>query len=318
MRWLDPKEPVRLKAVGGPADQVHAFGKGEVDAINTALAAERPLLVQGEPGIGKSQLARAAAVSLERAFVSFVVDSRTESRDLLWHFDAVARLADAQVLSAARAKAVSQIRADLRVKNYVRPGPLWWAFDWVSATAQAERVGCEAPPNPDGFPAKNGCVLLLDEIDKAESDVPNGLLEALGNGTFLPLGRAEPVRAREDVPPPLVVVTTNEERSLPDPFIRRCAVLNLVFEEDVEFLIKRGRVHFSEDLIDDDVLRQAAALALDDRKRADKDTMRKPGLAEYLDLLRAITKRWRGEKQAQIDALALVRPYVLQKKSGRR
>ncbi len=83
-------------------EQVHVFDQREIDAIDAAIAARRPLLVRGEPGIGKSQLARAAAVDLGRTYVQHVVDSRTESRDLLWHFDAVARLAAAQLKGALR------------------------------------------------------------------------------------------------------------------------------------------------------------------------------------------------------------------------
>ena len=102
MRFITeaPKKPIPLPVRGGPADQVHLFEAEDIQAINAALAAERPLLVRGEPGSGKSQLARAAAQCLGRAFISFTVDSRTESRDLLWEFDAVQRLADAQLTAA--------------------------------------------------------------------------------------------------------------------------------------------------------------------------------------------------------------------------
>ena len=116
-----------------------------------AFAAKRPLLVRGEPGMGKSQLARAVAQKLGRPLVSFVVDSRTESRDLLWSYDAVRRLADAQLLGTlsrfqhqsdqqdggaavpdpAR-KARKWLDEELDVAKYVSPGPLWWAFHWAT------------------------------------------------------------------------------------------------------------------------------------------------------------------------------------------
>jgi hypothetical protein len=91
-------------ATGTPHTIRHLFEPRDIDAVNASLAAGRPLLVRGEPGAGKSQLARAAAQGLGRAFVSKVIDARTEARDLLWTFDAVRRLADAQVLGAGGAK----------------------------------------------------------------------------------------------------------------------------------------------------------------------------------------------------------------------
>ena len=141
-----------------------------------------------------------------------------------------------------------ELRERLAVGNYVRPGPLWWAFDWEDACEQANRTrtpfpSCDPPADP-----RNGCVVLIDEIDKAESDVPNGLLEALGSGRFTPLGQTEPVEVRGE--PPLVVITTNEERVLPNAFLRRCLVLELKLPEDdsglIAHLIARAAVHFPE------------------------------------------------------------------------
>ena len=97
MKYLEIQagSQVRLQAPPGLPELVHVFDEDSIQAVNAALAARRPLLVRGEPGIGKSQLARAAAKALGRVYVPFVVDARIESRDLLWHFDAVARLAEA-------------------------------------------------------------------------------------------------------------------------------------------------------------------------------------------------------------------------------
>jgi MoxR-like ATPase len=91
-----PDPPIELEQVGG-RPFTHLFEESHLHAINTALACNRPLLVTGEPGVGKTQLARAAAKALGRAYVRCTVDAKTESRDLLWQFDAVARLADAQL-----------------------------------------------------------------------------------------------------------------------------------------------------------------------------------------------------------------------------
>ena len=154
---------ISLVERGEIPEQYHVFDRESAQAIRAALASRRPLLVRGEPGVGKTQLAAAAAKVLKRPLVARVVDSRTESRDLLWTFDAVMRLADAQAASSflpARGRSESgpgessaqqpsftkqDIRKALDVADYVRPGPLWWAFDWESALDQATRSETTPP-----------------------------------------------------------------------------------------------------------------------------------------------------------------------------
>src|SRR5262249_50323380 len=126
---------------GGMLASVHVIDEDSILAVNAALATGRPLLVRGEPGTGKSQLARAVAEALGRAFVSHSVDARTETRDLLWSVDAVARLAEAQVMGALHHVEHDEVRRRIDVIEFVQPGPLWWAFDWASAQAQARRSG---------------------------------------------------------------------------------------------------------------------------------------------------------------------------------
>ena len=341
MRFLElESDPVvRLAAVGDMPEPVHQFEPRQVDAINAALSARRPLLVRGEPGIGKSQLARAAAKGLGRAFVAHTVDSRTESRDLLWHFDAVSRLAEAQLIGALGGRAphrpAGQAAADqaaaaqddgdppadtvrveelLALDRFLHPRALWWAFDWEGAAKRAERLGLPTPPQPDGGDPANGCVVLIDEIDKAETDVPNGLLEALGAGSFHPHGANEPVVAKGVAP--LVVITTNDERTLPDAFVRRCLVLHLRLPSDpkqlAERLIERGRVHFGR-RVSAKVLARAAELLVADRETARANHwLPLPGQAEYLDLLRAVITRApkANDQQRLIDAVA---EFVLKK-----
>ena len=247
---IDRTKPIKLLDRPGLPEQYHLFDEESADAIRAALAAMRPLLIRGETGVGKTQLATAAASVLGRPLVSKVVDSRTESRDLMWEFDAILRLADAQIAAALPAHQVEhrsvsegetrdflreRLRVELAVANYVRPGPLWWAFNWRSAHRQAERTQTPIPRfGPEADP-QNGCVVLLDEIDKADTDVPNGLLEALGSGAFTPLGQSDPVEVQGE--PPLVVITTNDERVLPNAFIRRCLVLEVKLPVDDELLI---------------------------------------------------------------------------------
>jgi MoxR-like ATPase len=216
------------------------------------------------------------------------------------------------------------------VANYLHPGPLWWAFDWTSARAQARQVvqagsgdppdadGVDAPkdepPQPDGGDPANGCLVLVDEIDKAETDVPNGLLEALGSGRFTPWGRHRPVETRGV--PPLVIVTTNEERSLPDAFVRRCLVLHLRLPREPEPLAKRlaerGRAHFEG--AEQAVLDRAAQLLVRERdKTRNAHLLPLPGQAEYLDLVRAVLDLKPGDPEAQLKILQQVGRFTLQK-----
>ena len=310
MTWLDVAidRPLPLPKMGGLAAQVHVFDEAQVHAVNMALAAGRPLLVRGEPGTGKSQLARAAAVGLKRALVSTVVHAGTEARDLTYSLDAVERLARAQLLGALNVES-ERVMESMAVTNFLSPGPLWWAFDWESALAVAEDER-PALPAPDCSP-ENGVVLLIDEIDKADVDVPNGLLEALGNASFEVPDRKDRIEARAD---PLVILTTNEERALPDAFLRRCLVLHLRLPAEsgelIEWLVERGAAHFAA--IDETVRRRAAELLVEDRAKAADAGLSPPGQAEYLDLLRAVAARAKGA-QAQKDLIEKIAAFAYRK-----
>jgi MoxR-like ATPase len=308
-------------------EQVHVFHQREIDAVHAALAARRPLLVRGEPGVGKTQLAKAVAMDLGRAFVQHVIDVRTESRDLLWHFDAVGRLADAQLRGAltgqgdvstpeAVAAASNALKQELAVEHYLHPRALWWAFAWDQARDRAMALRRPVPELMPGCDPANGVVVLIDEIDKAESDVPNGLLEALGTGSFTPQGMTAPVVIRG--PAPLVIITTNEERALPDAFLRRCLVLVLTLPESDEdlqaHLVSRGKAHFDD--ADPEVLAEAARQLIADRHAAQARQWRPlPGQAEYLDLVRAVLYLAAAPAE-QKTLLRTIKHYVLQKHLG--
>lgn len=310
MRFLavNPGHVEHLPVPGSSLSAAHVFEKAHIDAINAALGAGRPLLVRGEPGIGKSQLARAAAQALKRNFLSFVADARSESRDLLWSFDAVARLADAQARVAEK---------DLSVDHYVTPGVLWWAFNWKSAGDQARLAKVPQPPQS----AQNsGAVVLIDEIDKADTDVPNGLLEALGSGQFCVRGRPDPICI--DGEPPLVIITTNEERVLPDAFVRRCLVLHLSMPVEVAEVVSRlesiGHAHFGtalacfNDSVATNLLRNAADLVAQERKLAhDRHWRPLPGQAEYIDLVRSVLLQADGNQDRIGELLATVGEFTL-------
>ena len=304
---------VKLPRPTGIPERFHAFDKESIEAVNAALAAQRPLLVRGEPGIGKTQLAEAVATKLRRAFYPFTVDARTESRDLMWRFDAVMRLAHAQ-LCAVLYKDVQTIERELAVTNFVHPGPLWWAFDAESAQrASSDHTAPGSLHNKEW--QKNGWVVLIDEIDKAESDVPNGLLEALGAGQFMPLGYNQPITIRGV--PPLIMLTTNEERVLPDAFLRRCLVLHLTLPRDDKALIarlqERGRAHFKSQTTDT-VLHEAALQLVTDRRYAEQEQLSPlPGQAEYLDLVRAVIGLAQGDMDKQKALLASAARFTLRK-----
>jgi len=281
---LDAKKQATqaLTAIGAWGDAVHCFEPNQAHALIAALAANRPLLVRGEPGVGKSQLARAAAAVLGRRFVPAVVQPDSEYADLLWSVDHTRRLADAQL--AGHTGNTDRLE---EMENYVGPGPLWWAFAWKDAQTQFKRCPHNyCPPNdanaPD--PIESGVVLLIDEIDKADISLANGLLEVLGNSAF-----AVPLLDKTVSPvgkPPLVVITSNDIRELPPALVRRCVVLELTLPESLHtYFVEIGAAHFPK--IEAEVLAEAAHQILEDRQ-ACKEFPR-TGLAEYLDLLRALS-----------------------------
>lgn len=310
-------KPIPLDRCGTWPKSVHLFDQASADAVLAALAAERPLLVRGEPGAGKSQLARAAAQALGRLFVSTVVHSRSEAQDLQWEYDAVARLGEAQVLASVSSELSPQERLDPR--RFLVPGPLWWVFDWQSAQDQVKDYSlCKANPPavPKGWQPKDGSVLLIDEIDKAEADLPNSLLETLGNGAFPVPWLDAPVGLRAGIPPPLVVITSNEERELPAAFLRRCLVLNLQLPSDpkelVDCLVKRGGEHFGKDC-SESVRVLVAEQLVKDRTKARELGRPAPGQAEYLDILRALKNACRSDEAAQIDLFQRIARFALDK-----
>ncbi|MBF0603175.1 MAG: MoxR family ATPase [Nitrospirae bacterium] len=305
---------VNLSLPGIHDHAAHVFENQQIDAINAALGAGRPLLIRGEPGIGKSQLARAAARVLGWAYLPFVADAKTESHDLLWRFDAVARLADAQARSGDF-QGQGMAGQTLPIERYLTPGVLWWAFNWEDASAQALCAQVPHPPQPDGGNAERGCVVLIDEIDKADTDVPNGLLEALGIGQFSVRGRTEPICVNGK--PFLVIITTNEERTLPDPFLRRCLVLHLALPDGEEKLTQHfvtiGQAHF-DGKVADGIFEKAAQLVVAQRKKAASHHWRPlPGQAEYIDLLRSIVTQAEDGRGRQSELLHTVARYVLAK-----
>jgi MoxR-like ATPase len=299
----------RLPATAELAESWHQWSRREIDALELAVAAKRPLLVRGEPGTGKTQLARAAAQHLSWRLETTTIHARYEAQDLQFRFDAVKRLADAQSMDS-NGRTLRKREAD-----YWEPGPLWRSFDWSSACRFGSGRALVNEPVPLGQ------VLLIDEIDKAESDLPNALLEALGQRSFrIPaLGLVVGGFGQRL---PLVIFTTNEERELPAAFLRRCIVLNLDAGKGSyqQWLVARGQAHFGRidgvrdaALIDTEVLKEAAR-QLDEDRRATQDAgLPPPGVAEYLDLLYALHNLAEENKDEQLKWLKRLSHFAYRK-----
>lgn len=305
----------KLPESGSWPESIHQFDVKSINALKSALAAQRPLLLRGEPGTGKSQLARAAAVVLQRLFVYEVINAHTESQDLLWRFDAVGRLAEAQTLQGQNCSE-QQLKKALDSKRYISPGPLWWALAWESAeqvykNSQYQLICSEKPEN---WEQSHGSVLLIDEIDKANAELPNGLLEIMANNS-VSIPWLKTTIGGKNSTPPLVIITTNEERELPPAFVRRCLVLNLELPkrdaELIDWLEKRGELHYGN-LCTRKVRIKAAEQLLEDRNRAKDRGVTQPGQAEYLDMIRALTVLGSDETE-QLSLLADIQDFALRK-----
>ena len=297
----------------------HEFDEASKWAIHAALASGRPLLLQGEPGIGKSQLARAAAEFLEVPFLPFVVNERSERDHLLYDLDTLGRLAKAQL-----AREGSDVN-DIAEKCFMRPGVLWWALDWEGAVKQLRDnyfrddapLPFEKPEQTLGkMPPPCDAVVLIDEIDKADPSVPNGLLECMGNTGFDSHQMEKPVCVTGKKP--LVVITTNGERELPAAFLRRCLVLSFPFPPKGStaeaFLLGRARVHWGEEVIDGAfsnlIAKQIVPELLTRREEAEKMGHPKPGAAEFLDLIRVLEREAPAERE---EVFAKTKDFTLLK-----
>lgn len=266
-------------------------------SINVALAISRPLLVTGSPGSGKSTLAEDAAKRLGWTFLSATFTSHTRFEDLVAKTDSVSRLADAQLQRLGRDS------------DYLVPGILWWAFDGESAEqlvdSQPEAHRTHDPrvrSVHDAPGTRKGTVLLLDEIDKAEPDLPNDLLGPLGGDKLrLPGGRS----IQAPLTNTLVILTSNGERALPPAFLRRCVHLDLR-TPTAEVLHTIARSHYgpAHEHIYQGVAARWTTLA---ESRAG-NSRRTPAVAEYLDTVLACIKLEEapgGESWSELQAITL-------------
>lgn len=216
-------------------------------AVNAAIALERPLLVKGEPGTGKTELAKQVAASLDLPLIEWHVKSTTKAQQGLYEYDAVSRLRDSQL-------------GDERVhdiKNYIRKGKLWEAFE-----------------------AKEKIVLLIDEIDKADIEFPNDLLQELDRMEFHVYETNETIKADNR---PIVIITSNNEKELPDAFLRRCFFHYINFPE-VEVLQQIVDVHYPG--IKQSLVREALSQFYELRETP--GLKKKPSTSEALDWIRLL------------------------------
>ncbi|MTH64894.1 AAA family ATPase [Paracoccus shanxieyensis] len=216
-------------------------------AVNAAITLERPLLVKGEPGTGKTELARQVAASLGLPMLEWNVKSTTRAQQGLYEYDAVSRLRDSQ-LGDARVHDIA---------NYIRKGKLWQAFE-----------------------AEGKVVLLIDEIDKADIEFPNDLLQELDRMEFHVYETGQTIRARHR---PVVIITSNNEKELPDAFLRRCFFHYIRFP-DAETLKRIVDVHYPGLKLR--LLDEALSQFLDLREV--QGLKKKPSTSELLDWLKLI------------------------------
>ena len=237
-------------------------------AVNAAITLERPLLVKGEPGTGKSVLAEEIARSLKAPLLTWHIKSTTKAQQGLYEYDAVSRLRDSQ-LGDPR---VSDIR------NYIRHGKLWEAF--VSETRP---------------------VLLIDEIDKADIEFPNDLLLELDRMEFHVYETGETVRAAQR---PIVIITSNNEKELPDAFLRRCFFHYIRFP-DAETMAKIVEVHYPG--IKRRLVEEALKIFFDVREVP--GLKKKPSTSELLDWLKLLLSEDIGPEQLrERDTRKLIPP----------
>ena len=216
-------------------------------AVNAAVTLQRPLLVKGEPGTGKTELARQVAAALQMPIIEWHVKSTTKAQQGLYDYDAVSRLRDSQ-LGDARVNDVA---------NYIRRGKLWQAFE-----------------------ADQRVVLLIDEIDKADIEFPNDLLQELDRMEFHVYETGQTIAARHR---PVVIITSNNEKELPDAFLRRCFFHFIKFP-DADTLRQIVDVHFPG--IKDDLLSAALTQFFDLRETP--GLKKKPSTSEMLDWLKLL------------------------------
>jgi len=216
-------------------------------AVNAAVTLQKPLLIKGEPGTGKTMLAEQVAQAMGKRLIQWHIKSTTKAQQGLYEYDAVSRLRDSQL-------------GDDRVhdiRNYIKKGKLWEAFE-----------------------AGNEVVLLIDEVDKADIEFPNDLLTELDKMEFFVYETGETVKAKHR---PIVIITSNNEKELPDAFLRRC-FFHFINFPDRETMMRIIDVHYPK--IKQDLVKEALDVFFDVRKIP--GLKKKPSTSELIDWLKLL------------------------------
>jgi len=300
--------------IAGWGGNNHQFSPEQVGAIQAAWLAGRPLLVRGDPGLGKSQMAAALACFINFKFNSITIHADTEIADLLYRVDHVARLSDAQ-----------QTEDSKPLSTYIDEGILWQTL-----APKTKATDLPTIQNAEQTDSYNGSLLLIDEIDKADSSLPNALLEVLANKTInvMPLNQKLTQESDHSV---FVIITSNDERELPAAFLRRCAILDLTLEEGaigekqltdiylaqqvaINNLANGAGFVVTNDEIVPSKVAAIAKLVIDNRAKQKEQHDYLSGTSEFLDLLRALVQFPVGEQRDNLQAILL---NTLVKKSNK-
>jgi MoxR-like ATPase len=218
-----------------------------IESVNASIKLEKPLLIKGEPGTGKTKLAEEIASKLGTNLIKWNIKSTTKANQGLYEYDAVSRLRDSQ-LGDPKVK---------KIENYIKKGVLWNAFE-----------------------AKKKPVLLIDEIDKADIEFPNYLLHELDAMEFFVYETSQNISAKQR---PIVIITSNNEKDLPDAFLRRCFFHYINFP-DVETLQEIVKVHYPD--IKRNILNSSLKSFLNVRETS--GMKKKPSTSELLDWIKLI------------------------------
>lgn len=236
-----------INANGFASTETYIASNELMSAVNVARALKKPLLIKGEPGTGKTMLARAIAESLNMPLITWNIKSTTKAQDGLYMYDTIQRLYDGQFGE----EGVDDIA------RYIKLGKLGEAF------SSDEQV-----------------VLLIDEIDKADLEFPNDLLWELDQMEFYIHETKETVKAKQR---PIVIITSNAEKELPDAFLRRCVFHYIAFP-DKELMEEIVRTHF--DKVDENIMKDAMEVFYEIRSR--KEIKKKPSTSELIDWINAL------------------------------